>query len=123
MHVSSLSGQHVADTTEELRVLLSGRHNGQFATFWLSHDKFPVLLLGINADKAWLNFIPADEDPGFLSQGDLSSDLPPVEFVDDDLQPDLRPANCVVPLSTAEQAVVEFYETGKLPAGVSWLRL
>jgi hypothetical protein len=123
MNISSLTGQHVANSAEELRSILADRHDGRFGTFWISAEMFPVLVVGINDGLAWLNYIPGDEEAGFLSQGDRPKGEPDVEFLDDDGQPDFRPASCVILTSLAEHAVDEFFATKKLPTCVRWLEL
>lgn len=123
MNVSSLTGQHVVNSVEELHSLLANRHDGKFGAFWMSPDIFPALLVGINDGLAWLNYIPADEEAGFLSQGDLPKTEPDVEFLDENGQPDFRPASCTILTSLAEQAADEFFTTKKLPTCVRWLEL
>lgn len=113
----------MADDAGGLLSLLRERHQGRFGVLWISPDRYPVLTVGINGEHAWLCFMPDEETAGFLSQGSVPPDLADVEFMNDDLQPELRPATCVVPVLTAEEAALQFFRTGVLPQGLDWLEL
>lgn len=123
MYLSTPTDQRNVETIDALLSALRERQKGQLAAFWMDHNEFPMLFVGVNQGQAWLNFIPESETPGFLSQGSLLSGEPDVEFLDMDGHIDLRPSACVVPLSVAEEAAVEFFTSQSLPKCVNWLEL
>jgi hypothetical protein len=116
-------GERCIETSDDLRLAIRSHHKGPMAAFWMSHEDFPVLFVGINNERAWLNYIPENEIPGFLSQGELQDDVPDIEFLDMDGHIDLRPSSCVVTLVEAEKAALEFFTSQTLPKCITWLEL
>jgi hypothetical protein len=123
MNVSTLSGETTASEASELLKLLRQRFRDRYASCWLSHDLYPALYIEINDQRAWLNFFEVEDLPGFISQGAVSDDAADIEFLDDSKHVTERPASWVIDTATAEQAALEFFESGKRPACVSWLEL
>lgn len=123
MHISTIHGVVIVGTVEEVRAQVQRREANQFGAFWLDHSEFPALMLAFNGELAWANYIPGDEEAGFLSQGDYPDGADDIAFLDLDGQQDLRPAYCVIPAALAEQAAVEFFKTADRPPNIHWIAL
>jgi len=120
---SILGGETTALTPSEVLALLRQRVGNQYANCILSHSLYPLLHVEINDLYAWLNYIEVDDLPGFISVGNTHADSPDIDFMDDSEQIIKRPASWVINTALAEQAALEFFESGRRPVCLAWLEL
>jgi immunity protein Imm1 of predicted polymorphic toxin system len=94
----------------------------EFRIFLEMSTDYPMLIIQVNADVAWLYYLPSQEHAGFNSVGHLPG-LDPTgrtKFVSLGPQDEQRPNTQVVSFTTALGAAKEFFLTGRLPECVNW---
>ena len=107
---------------DQLRSALKHRHAGRFGAFWLTDAEGHMLGLFIRDQVASLYFMPEDgtEDlwshsPSFTGANDAQ-----VEFILENFQPDLLPADSVVSLEDGEAAFEAFFSSGWPVTRIEW---
>jgi hypothetical protein len=114
---------------DELEDILVKGSNSTVNAFYLSHgsDEFPVLLLLLKGEHAWLNYLTKDREPGFVSTGRLMG-LDPLQntrfSISHHRADDLFVLNRqLIPFADAITAAREFLSSKDLPKSVEWFAL
>jgi hypothetical protein len=114
---------------DQVETVLARRHKNKWNQFWLSHgrERYPLLMLLVKGDYAYLNFLPADREAGSCSIGNVAAlkpdedtTFPISDYPCDDLQ--VR-NEFVVPFSLALKAGQEYLITKERPRCVDWFEL
>lgn len=119
---------HAVTTADELEMVLRERYECDVNSFWLWPDgrEFPKLLILVNADIAYLHYVPADGHAGFSSIG-MPPNLQPGEWSAfymgsmNEEQPIVNEA--VVSFVDAAKAAREFFASAGMPRSIKWLEL
>jgi hypothetical protein len=120
--ISGTCGNKTINNLDELFGILRSCRDGDFGEFWFGEEEYPVMVISINRDLAYLHFLPEDMHPGFQAVGDVGSGAD-VTFKQKG-QGDLSmPRAVVVSVEQAYQAAAEFFRTSQMPACIKWTEL
>ena len=123
------TGTHVNRTELEDRIK-SIRHGKYGAFIIYKSDYGPQLFINVNSDLAYIHYFDDSSGANAGYQPDRSgqSDMPrmTIDFiqVDKDVANGFSmPMQCIVPLSDAIAAALEFFDVYKRPSCINWLQL
>jgi hypothetical protein len=127
MIIGLVIGECTAKKITDVESIMQQRFEPGFGAFWLSHHEsgYPVLNVLIRDDLAALHFLEQENEPGYLSIGNLPNvDLQgTTEFAistcrGDDL---IIPNKSLITIATALDATKEFFISGCRPKCVQWI--
>ena len=130
MRISDFNGvTHYAVDLEQIDKILDQRHGGGFNEFFLARgdEKYPVIVVQVSGCLACVHYLPREDDPGFVSLGDLKSvGLEPggkTTFYMRPNYPIWAINEQVIPFSQALKAAHEFSANPGLPNSIRWFEL
>jgi hypothetical protein len=113
----------------DVRHALGIRYEHGANELWLAHDsrKYPVLAILLRDDVAVLHYFPEERDPGFQSRrrGAAPPATVPTEWFMSPMPADNAtvPDDAVVPVESALEAALQFFERAELPTAIDWFEL
>jgi Immunity protein Imm1 len=122
MTISGTCGNRTVSSLDELLGFLRSYRDGDFGEFWFGEEEYPVMVMSINRDLAYLHFLPDDMHPGFQAVGNVSSGAD-VTFKQEGQGNFSMPRAVVVSVEQAYRAAAEFFRTSQLPACIKWTEL
>jgi hypothetical protein len=120
----SAGSVELADAQQLLARLRSVRTANR-ATFWLSREKWPVLVVNINGELAYLHYLPADRHAGYQPVPDsVWKGDEQITFGGDGVQEAFKMGRAwCVSVDLAYSAAKEFFDTNALPTAIQWQEL
>jgi len=127
MRISDLERDNMeVESYFDIERILKARCHFDMNEFRISREgaDYPLLIIKVNGDLAWLYYIPSPEHPGFHSMGTVGSDpYGATKFVTLGPQEEQYPNNQLVPFFAAVEATKQFFATPELPKCVKWFEL
>ena len=123
MQIRAFNEELQASALEELRHVLTQRHEGKFGSFWLVRNDGTRLAVLVNADEACVHYFPRVDHPGFYAIGDSGEWEIQVLFLAENYEPMEVPRAMVVRVGAANAAAEEFFLSSKMPPLFNWVEL
>jgi hypothetical protein len=108
-------------TEEALLTSLEALTQNPYNEIWLTGHGTTSLTILTNGQSAFLMFLRHEGDSGFSSRNPTSpSSDTTISFKLANGQVDQYPADWVVPLTSAWQAAIDYFKTGKMSKEIIW---
>ena len=121
MIIADLRSEFVTCDESTLAHVLKRRFNGMNEFRMVQQgSEYPVLVVWVNGDCAWLCFVACAERATFHSIGKENAREGTMRFVSAGPQEEQVPLAQVIPFCDALRAANEFLVTGKMPTCVCW---